>query len=144
MNIIFYVICFNLEKININFLNLINNFKCFIIVDVNYNDIKINNEIEIIKISDINSIDLIYINKNTIISDKIFNYFKRILNIKFDYILILDNKGKYNNRLSDPNINFILDNIEKKLLTNVNNKYNLNLERKMINCCRISKLLFKI
>ena len=162
------LMCVIPNKIHIDFLNTISNYKLFILCDDNNcnTDNTDNISISSIKIDDNECFNNGFKNSNCCIDknpsawDKVFYYFSKI-NINYDHVWILeddvfvpnndafmylDDKYGHADLLCKSNNNYIvdnIDNIENNLWNSAANKYDLPWFKSMVCCCRISKKLFE-
>lgn len=155
------LLCVKPNQIHINFFNTISNYKLFILCDDNNCDINYNTNIEFIKIDDNECFEKGFKNSNCCVVknpsawDKVFYYFTKINQNKYDYIWILeddvfipnndtffniDNKYGHADLLCKSNYNYIAN--KDNLWCSAMNKYELPWYSSMVCCCRISNQLF--
>jgi hypothetical protein len=157
------LLCVKPNKIHIDFLNSISNYKLFMLCDDNNCDIDYNTNIEFIKIDDIECFEKGFknsnccVNKNPSAWDKVFYYFSKMNLNKYNYVWILeddvfipnndlfwnlDNKYGHSDLLCRSNLYNSSIN-ELQLWCTANNKYDQPWYSSMVCCCRISNKLFE-
>jgi len=158
------LLCVKPNKIHIDCINTISNYKLFMICDDNNCNIEYNTNIEFIKIDDNECFEKGFknsnccVNKNPSAWDKVFYYFAKINPIKYNYVWILeddvfvpnndvfcnlDNKYGDADLLSKSHHNYIVYNIDSFLWKSATDKYELPWFSSMVCCCRISNQLFE-
>jgi hypothetical protein len=155
------LLCVKPNKIQIDFISKILNYKLFILCDDNNYDINYNSNIEFIKINDNECFENGYKNSNCCIDknpsawDKVFYYFIKINPNKYNYVWILeddvfipnndtffniDNKYGHADLLCKSNYKYIAN--KDNIWYSATDKYELPWFLSMVCCCRISNQLF--